>query len=71
MKGGCVMSSKTDKIIDSVLDSYDFERISDLTKEQFSEILSKIFNGSLPDSNLTRRTSESSHHHSHRHRHKH
>lgn len=69
MKGGCVMSSKTDKIIDSVLNSYDFERISDLTKEQFSEILSKIFNGSLADSTLTRRTSESSHHHSHRHKH--
>ncbi|MFL0195403.1 hypothetical protein ACJDU8_07460 [Clostridium sp. WILCCON 0269] len=63
------MSSKTDKIIDSVLNSYDFERISDLTKEQFSEILSKIFNGSLADSTLTRRTSESSHHHSHRHKH--
>jgi len=62
------MSSKNDKIINSVLNSYDFERVSDLTKEQFSEILSKIFNDSLKDSNLTRKSSESDHH-SHRHRH--
>ncbi|WP_368488313.1 hypothetical protein [Clostridium sp. BJN0013] len=60
------MSSRTDKIVDSVLDSYDFEKVSDLTKEQFSEILSKIFNKSLADSDHTQRTSESDHHHRHR-----
>lgn len=69
MKGGYIMSSRNDKIINSVLNSYDFERVSDLTKEQFAEILSKIFNDSPTDRDLTRKSSESDHHHRHRHRH--
>ncbi len=63
-----IMSSKTNKIIDSILNSYDFEKVSDLTKEQFSEILSEIFNESTTDSTLDKKTSKSRHH-SHRHRH--
>lgn len=36
-----MFKSSTDKIAKSVIDSYNFEKISDLTKEQFTEILSK------------------------------
>lgn len=64
------MSSKANKSIDSILNSYDFQKVSDLTKEQFSEILLEIFNEFTTDSSLNRKTSESRHHsHSHRHRH--
>lgn len=68
MKGGdYTMSSRSDKIISSILNSYDFEKVSDLSKEQFFEILSKIINESLADTTLTRRSSGTDHHHRHRH----
>ncbi|MEY8000837.1 hypothetical protein AB8U03_11635 [Clostridium sp. Mt-5] len=64
------MSSVTDKIVNSVLDSYNFEEVSDLTKEQFSEILSRILDNSLSNRTIIGKTPKPNHHHrTHRHRH--
>lgn len=45
-----MFQSSTDRVVKSVVDSFEFDKVSDLTKEQFTELLSQSIHQAINNS---------------------
>lgn len=49
-----MFQSSTDRVVKSVVDSFEFDKVSDLTKEQFTELLSQSIHQAINNSDYFR-----------------